>query len=122
MADQILQTIVSLAGVVMLIVGCGFFLKRLTANHAGAAPRQGPLHVVSSLSLGLKEKLLLVQVGEQQILLAVSQGRIETLQTYDTPVVTNVDQAAQLGEFQRKLQTMLAPQPGRARQMTAGQD
>jgi flagellar protein FliO/FliZ len=38
-----------------------------------------PLRIVAGLSLGMREKVLLLQVGKKQLVLGVTPGRIETL-------------------------------------------
>lgn len=47
----------------------------------------GAIKVVSSLSLGAREKLVLVQVGDQQMLLGVTPSQINLLQALPQPVL-----------------------------------
>ncbi len=47
---------------------------------------QGPMRVLSSLPLGTRERLLVVKVGEQQILLGTTPGRISFLCQLDKPI------------------------------------
>lgn len=51
----------------------------------------GGLQIIGGLSLGVRERLILVQVGEQQILLGVTPTSISTLHVLAQPV--NVDVA-----------------------------
>jgi flagellar protein FliO/FliZ len=103
MAENILQMVLALAGIVAVIVGGGLVLRRLNKISLSAP---GPMQVVASLSLGIKEKLLLVQVGEQQILLAVSAAGINTVHVFTEPVV--VETPAGQSDFTRKLQEIMA--------------
>ena len=47
---------------------------------------QGPMKVLSSLPLGTRERLLVVRVGEQQVLLGVTPGKISYLCQLDKPL------------------------------------
>lgn len=68
---------------VFLIGGVVFLLTRKRARIAGL--RGGAMRVQSVLSLGMKEKLILVQVDDQRLLLGVTQQQI-TLISDLTPV------------------------------------
>ncbi len=58
-----------------------FFLFIWIMKRTGALPTQslGGMRVISGLTLGMREKLILVEVGEKQLVLAVTPGKIETL-------------------------------------------
>ncbi len=62
--------------VLALFLFCIWVMKRM-----GALPSQNlaGIRVLSGLSLGMREKLILVQVGEKQLVLAVTPGKIENL-------------------------------------------
>ena len=44
------------------------------------------MKVVSSLPLGAKERLVVVQVGKEQLLLGVSQQQVALIKTLDEPL------------------------------------
>ena len=70
--------------VVMVILAGAWLLRRF----GGAAFQGGGvIRVIAAVSLGGRDRLTLVQVGEQQILLGVSPGRVNTLHVFDEPVV-----------------------------------
>ncbi len=46
----------------------------------------GALQVVTEIAVGTKERVVLVQVGKQQLLLGVAPGRVNTLHVLDEPV------------------------------------
>lgn len=48
----------------------------------------GALHIVTEISVGTKERAVLVQVGNQQLLLGVAPGRVSTLHVLAEPVST----------------------------------
>jgi flagellar protein FliO/FliZ len=97
--DNIIQVSMYLTVVVGLIICSAYVLKKLKGNGFQA---QGPIKIVASLSLGMKEKLVLIQIGDkQQLLLGVSPEKIEKIQSFDVPIV--LDEKVELSEFQEKL-------------------
>lgn len=68
-------------GLGLLIVLSVFFLcvwgvRKLSGLTVSSAEK---MRVVSGLSLGMREKIVLLQVGKKQLVLGVTPGRIETL-------------------------------------------
>jgi flagellar protein FliO/FliZ len=65
-----------------LLIVLGIFLIciwLLRKSGSLALLNKGQLSIVAGLSLGMREKLVLVKVGEKQLLLGVTAGRIEKL-------------------------------------------
>lgn len=91
----------------IIVVGLIFLLGYLMRRVGPMAP-QGCQHiqVISSYPLGPRDRLVLVDVGGQQMLLGISPGRINTLHVFDEPVA-DADGAAVGGDFARKLQAIL---------------
>lgn len=65
----------------LLIVLSVFFLCVWGVRKLGGLTVSGAekMRVVGGLSLGLREKIILLQVGKKQLILGVTPGRIETL-------------------------------------------
>ena len=64
-----------LAGLALVLVLFFLLLRGVKRLHPGFAAGRADFRVVASLALSTRERLLLVQVGEQQLLLgAVAQG------------------------------------------------
>ena len=81
---QVLQVITSLIFVVAIIfVGAWFF--RRYGRISGLLNED--LKVVAGLSVGQREKVIVLQTGKTQLLLGVSPGRIQTLHVFDVPVI-----------------------------------
>ena len=74
--------ILSLIAVLVAIVVVAWILKKL---QVGGLAVNG-LKVVTSLNLGSKERLVVVQVGEKQLLLGVTGQQINLLDTLDEPI------------------------------------
>lgn len=74
--------ILSLLMVLALIIICAFVLKRFNFAQQGISQ----LKIVTSLSLGTKERVMVVQVGEEQLLLGVTAGQITLLDKLSEPL------------------------------------
>ncbi|MGK4475840.1 flagellar biosynthetic protein FliO [Aeromonas molluscorum] len=76
--------------VIGLILVLGFLLKKskLTQVMGG-----GQMKVIASLPLGYKEKLLVVKVGEQQLLLGVTPQQVNFLYRLEQPLDERQPQA-----------------------------
>lgn len=86
-ADYFLQVIVALLLVIGVIVLLSFLARRFNLfNGTGS----GPIRVLCGVSLGGKERLLLVQVGEEQLLLGTSPGYIHKLHKLREPIAPEV--------------------------------
>ena len=73
---NILQTLLGLILVLVLIGLMGWLLKRSQRfTHAG----QGQFRVLSAVALGPREKAVLLQVGEQQLLIGVTSQQVNLL-------------------------------------------
>lgn len=106
MTDQIFQVGLYLGLIVGLILLMGFVAKKISPMAVGT--NTAGMKVVSSLPLGMKEKLVLVQVGDQQVLLGVTQHNISKIENFSHPVVT--PDAEGLSDFRFKLQEMMQKQ------------
>jgi len=74
--------IMSLLMVLALIVVSAWVLKKFNMVNKSVAG----MKVVTSLPLGHKEKLVVVEVGDEQLLLAVSSGHVSLIKTLDKPL------------------------------------
>ena len=81
-----LQFLAGLAIVVLCIVGLAWILKRAGGLQASA---RGAVRVIDGVALGTRERLVLVQVGERQLLLGVAPGRVNAVHVLDEPVKTD---------------------------------
>jgi flagellar protein FliO/FliZ len=98
--------IMSLLMVLAAIVISALILKRFNLVQTGTKD----LKIVTSLALGNKEKLMVVQVGEQQMLIGVTTQQINLLQTLDKPIKvvdnsTQVPNTALVNFFKKNLNT-----------------
>ncbi|MFG0834881.1 flagellar biosynthetic protein FliO [Aeromonas bivalvium] len=97
-APSLTSWLLSSLMVIGLILVLGFLLKKskLTAQLRG-----GQMKVIASLPLGYKEKLLVVKVGEQQLLIGVTPQQVNFLYRLEEPLDERQPQAfaQQLGKL-----------------------
>ncbi len=100
--------VLALLGVLALIVGLGWVLKRMPGS--GFKPAEG-LRVVASLNVGAKERVVVVDVNGQQLLLGVTAGGISTLhqlpESLPTPEPARLPDLKNLPNFAQLLQQRL---------------
>ena len=77
-AGSLLQTTLALAFVLALLVGLAWLLKRYGPKSMGSS---SAVRLVGSLSVGTRERILVVEVGEQWIVVGASPGRMNALAT-----------------------------------------
>ena len=92
--------------VLALIVGLAWLLKRTGRFQMAAG---GGLRILGGLSMGARERVVLLQVGETQLLVGVAPGRVQTLHVLEQPlpvaaraVHNGAAFAEQLGRFLHK--------------------
>ena len=94
-----MSMILSLLMVLVVIVVSAVILKRFQ----GVQQNLKGLKVVTSLHLGAKEKLVVVQSGDKQLLLGVTAQQISLLETLDKPILSgqekSVDFAQSIAKF-----------------------
>ena len=76
-AGSMLQFGLGLAIVLGLIVAAGWFMKRFSLGPSAS----GILKVVAGTSVGQRERVVLVEVGETWMVLGVAPGRVNALHT-----------------------------------------
>lgn len=85
---SIVQVVLSLAFVIVLIYAAAWYIRRMQLTTAGAGQS---MRVISALSVGSRERVVLVQVGEEQLLLGVAPGRVNLLRQFDSPIINSQD-------------------------------
>ena len=82
--DYLLQVIGSFVVVILLLVGVLVLLRRFNGVRSQMS---GNMRVVSSVGVGQRERVVLLQVGEEQILVGVGPGNVRKIHAFDEPVV-----------------------------------
>lgn len=79
-ASDAMQWGIGLLCVLVLFFACVWMMRKLNGFSTGESDK---LRVLGGLSLGMREKIILLEVGKKQLVLGVTPGRIETLLVLD---------------------------------------
>ena len=92
-AVSLLQVLPGLGAVLLLIAGCAWLARRagLGGGRGGGNPA---IRFVSSQSLGAREKVVIVEVNNQWLVLGVAPGRVNTLSQMPKPEASAAPTAA----------------------------
>lgn len=104
-AGQLTQLVFGLLLVVGLIFFLAWLLRRV--QNAGPAGKGQVIELIGSRALGPRDRLLLVQVGSEQILLGLSPGTITALHVLKEPVDVPATSEKATPEFAQHLLKIL---------------
>ncbi|TXH77132.1 flagellar biosynthetic protein FliO [Thiobacillus sp.] len=77
-AGSLLQVFIGLVAVLLLIAATAWVAKRFGVTRGGAS---NVLHVISSASVGARERVVVVEVGESWLVVGVAPGSVNALMT-----------------------------------------
>jgi flagellar protein FliO/FliZ len=83
-AGGLAQVTLSLLLVLAVVFGAAWVVRRLRGFGKFGG---GAVQIVTEIAVGTKERVVLVQVGNQQLLLGVAPGRVNTLHVLSEPVI-----------------------------------
>ncbi|WP_100642115.1 flagellar biosynthetic protein FliO [Alteromonas facilis] len=101
-AGDIVSIFLSLLVVVGIIFALAFVMRRFNVAHTG----QGDLKVVASMVAGTKERVMVVEVGDEQYLLGVTAHNISHLATLPNKITPKKSEVAD--QFKQKLVQAMA--------------
>jgi flagellar protein FliO/FliZ len=104
MAGSLIETTLGLLVVLAVIGGLAWAFKRFGHLQTGV---QGKLKIVGGVSLGARERVVLLQVGDQQLVVGVAPGQIQTLHVLAEPLPEGND-SADTPTFSSRLQSAMA--------------
>lgn len=107
MPDQgayLVQVLLGLMFVLALVFAAAWLLKRVGQ---GTFTGSGHMNIVATLPMGTRERIVLVDVGGQQILLGITATTINTLHAFDEPVITR-DDTSKPSDFASKIREVMA--------------
>ncbi len=81
--SYLFQLILGLIVVLICIIVLAWFAKRMNRLQSSTG---NMLKIVGGISMGARERVVLLQVGSEQLLIGVSPGRINTLHILDAPL------------------------------------
>ncbi len=102
--SALLETLLGLFAVLACIAFLAWLLRRTGRFQATA---NGEMKIITSLALGPRERAVLMQVGDQQILLGVTSQHVQTLHILETPVSTTNTKSNSNSNFAEKFQQIM---------------
>lgn len=103
--SSLLQLTLGMLVVLGLIVGIAWLLKRSGRFQVAAG---GGLRILGGLSMGTRERVVLLQVGETQLLLGVAPGSVKTLHILDRPIEQTHPSTTKGAGFAGQLSSLLS--------------
>jgi len=90
----------SLMLVIASIVIVGWLYARIQGVHGGTSK---VINILASQSLGSKEKIVVVEVGNKQIVVGMTAASVQTLHVFDEPVIGAAERPPQSAFAERLL-------------------
>ena len=100
--SSVFQVIAALMVIIVLIIGLSLLYKKFIPIHGVGS---GSIRMLSAISLGGKEKIVLMQVGDEQIIVGVSPGYVRKIHKLKNPLP--VEEATGENTFISKLNNEL---------------
>ncbi|SIS46988.1 flagellar biosynthetic protein FliO [Neptunomonas antarctica] len=95
-SNAVMQMLLGLGLVVVVILGLAWVLRRVS----NLQQSHQKMKVISSLSLGTRERAVLIEIGDRQLLLGVAAGHVSLLESFSERIIT----PASKKDFAKQLQ------------------
>ena len=103
-AGSLLQVFIGLVAVLLLIAGTAWVAKRFGVTQGGSS---GLLRVISSASVGTRERVVVVEVGESWLVVGVAPGSVNALMTLPKGEIQSAATPGLNASFAASLQQMI---------------
>ena len=103
-AGSLLQVFIGLVAVLLLIFATAWVAKRLGVTHGGSS---GLLHIISSASVGARERVVVVEIGDNWLVVGVTPGSVNALMTLPKGEVQPVPTASLNTSFAANLKQLI---------------
>lgn len=101
--SHLLNVTLGLMAIIGLIFALSLFVRRFGSGTFSANTQ---LKIISSMPLGTRERIVLIDAGGQQLLLGITPTNINTLHVFAEPIVVDNKPEAQ-SDFSQKLMAIL---------------
>jgi len=91
-AESLIQVFIALILVILVIFALSFVLKKFNMLPGGSS---GFIKIIDGISLGSKDRLLLIQVGDEQILISASPGCVNKVHKLTASIESEIISAAE---------------------------
>jgi flagellar protein FliO/FliZ len=103
--ENVVQMMLGLLAVLAVIFGCAWILRKY-AGYSGIAC--GGLKALGGIPLGSREKIVLLQVGNKQVLVGVTPSSIQTIYVLEDNLVDEKNSFSKKNEkFSERLTSLL---------------
>jgi len=103
-AGSLLQVFIGLVAVLLLIAATAWIAKRFGVTRGGSSSL---LQVVSSASVGARERVVVVEVGESWLVVGVAPGSVNALMTLPKGTLPSPGMSAIGAPFAARLQQLI---------------
>ncbi len=103
-ASEIASLGVSLVIVIAAILVVGWMYSRM---RAGGGKGADVIDVIASRPLGPKERLMIIQIADQQLLVGMTASQLQTLHIFEAPVVNRSPRGGETG-FASRLRSAIS--------------
>jgi len=86
-SSYLIKLTLALVFILLLIFGLAWMMKKMQLTQHS---QNGLIKIVSAISVGQRDRIALIQVGDEQVLLGLTPGRIDKLHTLKTIVNTDL--------------------------------
>lgn len=86
-SSSFLQAFLGLLIIVALLIGAAWFARKMTG---GQGFGKGGMRIVGGLAIGPRERIVLVEVGENLLVIGIVPGQIRKLHTLPKGEITNL--------------------------------
>ena len=100
----VMQVFSALAIVLVCVIGLAWMMRRFGRLQSSA---NGVLRMIDGMALSTRERMVLVQVGDTQVLLGVAPGRVEALHVLGEPLSVNVEKSTAGVRFSERFKDAL---------------
>ncbi|MEM9102084.1 MAG: flagellar biosynthetic protein FliO [Pseudomonadota bacterium] len=100
--DSISRLVLALIFVIIVIFLSAWLIRRTNWIPAN---QQSPIKTLFSHAIGTREKIVIIAIGEKQLLLGVTPQQISCLATFDTPIID--EKTLQESLFSKKLNMLM---------------
>ena len=109
-AGSLLQVFIGLVAVLLLIAATAWVAKRFGVTRGGAS---SVLQVISSASVGARERVVVVEVGESWLVVGVAPGSVNALMTLPRGQVPSPAAPGLIASFAAGLQQLIEKRRGK---------
>lgn len=103
-SSYLLKLTAGLGFILLLILALAWLMKKMQLTQHS---QNGLIKIISSISVGQRDRIALIQVGDEQILVGLTPGRMQKLHRLKTSLVLPQQSTAKPHQFTQKFNQLL---------------